>query len=298
MKQERVIMIEQYIKPFLKGIIFFNFMVFIPTVYSAPIEVFVSILPQQYLVERIGGEQVIVNVMVKPGQSPETFEPSPKMMSIYSRANIYFTIGLPFEQVWIERVASLNNAIKIVPTESVSTSEKTETMTMDSHGHKHIMDPHTWLSPSLFLQQASIVLQNLIELSPSKKEMFINNFNKLNEEVNALDDKIEADIKISDKHYFLTFHPAFSYFAQQYGLTQLAIEKDGKEPSAKQIAQIINDVRDKNVQYILVEKQFNQLIPKTIARSIGAQLLVIDPLALDYIVNMKDIADKIGKSLF
>jgi len=81
-------------------------------------------------------------------------------------------------------------------------------------------------------------------------------------------------------------------------LLQLAIEKDGREPSAKQIAQIINEVRDKNVQYILVEKQFNQQIPKTIAQSIGAQILVIDPLALDYIVNMNDIADKISKSLF
>jgi len=201
---------------FLKAFIFFNVIVFSPNLYAAPsvapIEVFVSILPQKYMVERIGGDQVIVNVMVKPGQSPETFEPSPKMMSIYSRANIYFTIGLPFEQVWIERVASLNNAIKIVPTENVPTSEIAGIKPMSSHGHQHSMDPHSWLSPSLFLQQTNIVLQNLIDLSPDNKEFFFNNFKRLTNEVNVLDDKIKAAIKIRDKRRFLTFHPAFSIF--------------------------------------------------------------------------------------
>ncbi|WP_198262718.1 metal ABC transporter solute-binding protein, Zn/Mn family [sulfur-oxidizing endosymbiont of Gigantopelta aegis] len=296
-------MIKQGMKAnFLKSVIFFSVILFSSNLYATPIEVFVSILPQKYMIERIGGDQVNVNVMVKPGQSPETFEPSPKMMSIYSHANIYFTIGLPFEQVWIERVASLNSSIIIAPTQLVAKSDISDekVLNKNKHAHEHhdSQDPHTWLSPKLFLQQAHIALQNLIDLSPENKQLFANNYKLLAKEVNVLDEAVGKALKLGHKQHFLTFHPAFSYFAQQYGLIQMTIEKNGREPSAKQIAQIINAVRGKNVQYILVEKQFNQQIPKTIAQSIGAELLVIDPLALDYIVNMKDIADKIGKSLF
>lgn len=265
-------------------------------VNSAPLEVFVSILPQQYLLERIGGERVNVNVMVKPGQSPETFEPSPKMMSRYSVADVYFTIGLPFEQVWIERVASLNNTALIINTQKELSQP--ENKPMAQHGHQHDWDPHTWLSPLLFLQQAKVVVQTLNALSPEDKSYFDNNYKQLTSDINVMHKEFSELFEHKTVHRFITFHPAFSYFAHQYGLTQIAIEVDGKEPSAKQIAQIIERIRHDKVSYILVEKQFNQVIPQTIARSVKAELLILDPLALDYLLNMKDIADKISRALF
>ena len=277
---------------------------FSSVVNSASVEVFVSILPQQYIVERIGGNQVNVNVMVKPGQSPETFEPSPKMMSLYSKSDVYFTIGLPFEQVWIERVASLNDSISIVPTQPASDALIFDLDSNDislkerTSEHHHIQDPHTWLSPLLFLKQCKIILHQLVLLSPENKTYFNNNYKRLVDEVKVINNYIARMFKQNNKHNFITFHPAFSYFARQYGLTQIAIEIDGKEPSAKQIAQVINRIQHEKVNYILIEKQFNQVIPETIARSVGAQLLVLDPLALDYLVNMRDIADKINRALF
>lgn len=290
----------------LLNIISLLFLLFFSSVVnSASVEVFVSILPQQYIVERIGGDQVNVNVMVKPGQSPETFEPSPKMMSLYSKSDVYFTIGLPFEQVWIDRVASLNDNILIVPTQPASSDALI--IDLDSNDislkeqtseHHHIQDPHTWLSPLLFLKQCKIILHELELLSPENKVKFNNNYKKLVNEVNVINEYIIRLFKHNNKHNFITFHPAFSYFARQYGLTQIAIEIDGKEPSAKQIAQVINRIKHENVNYILIEKQFNRVIPETIARSVGAQLLVLDPLALDYLVNMRDIADKINRALF
>lgn len=267
--------------------------------YSKPIEVFVSILPQRFLVDQIGGDQVSVNVMVKPGQSPETFEPSPRLMSLYSKSDVYFTIGLPFEQVWIDRVASLNNSVSIVKTQvSAEKMMNTSNGNDDDHGHHHELDPHTWLSSTLFLQQAKIVLQYLKQQRPERKSYFELNYNRLESEVNVINGHNQQMFKNNNKHTFITFHPAFSYFAQQYGLTQLSIEVDGKEPSARQIAKIINLIQDKDIKYLLIEKQFNQVIPKTIAHSIDAELLIIDPLALDYLVNMRDIADKINRSLF
>lgn len=272
--------------------------VFLPTfVYASALEVFVSILPQKYFIQRIGGEQVTVNVMVKPGQSPETFEPSPKLMTIYSRADVYFTIGMPFEQVWIDRVASLNPAIAIKSTQPEVTKRlRTEHEHHDKH--RHSWDPHTWLSPVIAAHQAEIIMLELSRLSPGNSELFYNNYIKLKKELDKLHNEFSKRFKSNEKTSFVTFHPAFSYFAQQYGLHQIAIEVDGKEPSAKQIAQIVQEIKDKDVSYILVERQFNQLIPGTIARAVNAELLVIDPLALDYIKNMRDIADKISKAVF
>lgn len=250
---------------------------------AAKTEVFVSILPQQYFVERIGGDQVNVNVMVKPGQSPETFEPSPRLMSLFSKADVYFTIGMPFEQVWIDRVASLNQSLSIMQTQPKT---------------KQITDPHSWLSPVLVIAQAHRILTELIRLSPENKELFYNNYKELEKELNVLHDNISSAFKTIDKHRFMTFHPAFFYFAELYGLTQIAIEVEGKEPSAKQMAKLLSRYQKQSVSYLLIEKQFNQVIPGTIAKSLNAELLTVDPLAKDYLTNMTDIAEKIKKALF
>lgn len=276
---------------FVKIIFFICFFICSVAVQAASIEAFVSILPQQYFVQRIGGDRVKVSVMVKPGQSPETFEPSPKLMTLYSRADVYFTIGMPFEQVWIDRVASLNKRVSVVSTQELN-------VLLPGQHNPDSWDPHTWLSPLLAINQAKIIARELARLSPKDKEFFLSNYNLLEKELYVLHEEISQHFKQIDKNNFITFHPAFSYFAQQYGLLQVAIEVDGKEPSAKQIAQIVNRIRDKNVDYILIERQFNQLIPMTIAQSVGAQLLVLDPLAWDYLSNLRDIAAKINKALF
>lgn len=293
-------MLKRVLNHYLGTFTLLGLVLFPPMVHSAVIEVFVSILPQQYLVEQIGGKHVNVNVMVKPGQSPETFEPSPKIMSLYSKSDVYYTIGLPFEQVWIDRVASLNEGISIVNTQA-SLNELIENQSehhAHGHGQHEAMDPHTWLSPVLYLQQARLVLQSLIQILPEEKELFVFNYNALSVKIKALHDDMVHQFKDNDKHRFITFHPAFSYFARQYNLAQISIEVEGKEPSAKQIAKVIKSIQKENVAYILIEKQFNQVIPGTIAKSVNAELLVLDPLALDYLVNMRDIAHKINKALF
>ncbi len=247
------------------------------------IEIFVSILPQQYFVERIGGDKVNVHVMVKPGQSPSTFEPTPKLMSLYSKTDIFFTIGMPFEKVWIDRVASLNKNVAIIETQPQRSKAK---------------DPHTWLSPVLVQSQAKIIMLALSQASPQNKEIYSHNFNKLKKELDVLHESNKSIFKGSNKTRFMTFHPAFSYFSDLYGLKQIAIESKGKEPSAKQMSQLVGHYRDKQVPYVLIEKQFNQLVPKTVAKSLNSELLAVDPLAKDYISNMNDIAEKIHRSLF
>ncbi len=284
-------------------IIFFSVFIPVPVFAQAvaqKLDVFVSILPQKFFVERIGGEQVNVQVMVKPGQSPETFEPSPRLMARYSGANVYFTIGLPFEQVWIKRLASLNATIQVVNTrpETKQLLQQTHLHDSDKHQSHEQWDPHTWLSPMLAIEQARIIYHSLSDLQPANKALFEKNFRLLEQQLQQLDKSIASRFANTDKHEFLTFHPAFSYFANRYHLTQRAIEINGKEPSARQIARLIDELSVKHVPHILIEQQFNTVIARTIARSLNAGLLTVDPLAYDYINNMQDIADKINRSLF
>ncbi len=277
--------------------VFMGFLLIPVSVFAQSVDIFVSILPQKYFVERIASQQVNVHVMVRPGQSPETFEPSPKLMAQYSSADIYFTIGMPFEQVWIKRLASLNDRISIV-----TTQPEEHELLHNPHQHKGSQhsqwDPHTWLSPMLAIQQAKIIEQALSRLLPDKKTLFENNYQLLKTELMSLDKSISQGFANKEKRQFLTFHPAFSYYAHRYGLIQRSIEINGKEPSAKQIAKLVAELSEKKVPYILIEQQFNTVISRTIARSLNAQLLSIDPLAYDYIKNMQDITDKVSRSLF
>ena len=135
------------------------------------IEVFVSILPQKYFVERIGGEHVNVNVMIKPGQSPETFEPSPKLMNKLAHANIFFTIGMPFEKVWIQRVASINPNLIIADTQA----DKNDLLKAHRHHNVNEFDPHTWLSPLLSVKQSEHIFKHLSDIKPELASIFKRN---------------------------------------------------------------------------------------------------------------------------
>ncbi len=260
------------------------------------IQVFVSILPQKYFLERIAGEYVNVDVMVKPGQSPETFEPSPKLMNKLAHARMFFTIGMPFEKVWIQRVAAINPQLIIADT------QPEKNFLLKSHRH-HVSDydPHTWLSPLLAMKQSELIFEYLSSLKPELRDVFKSNLLVLQQDLTELDQLISAELKdIDDKNgkHFMVFHPAFSYYARQYGLEQWAIEVDGKEPSGRQLAETINRVKEKQVKWIIVEQQFDQSTARTIAKSINAKLMSLDPLAEDYIQNMQFITQQIKIALF
>ena len=288
-------MIKQWLFLCLRAILSYQNLVLLIVTIATPItclanekiNVFVSIVPQQYLVQRIAQQYANVYVMVKADQSPETFEPSPKLMLHYAKSQVYFTIGMPFEKIWIDRVASLNSDILVVPTEKVLSSSKQL---------QH--DPHSWLSPKESLKQADIIRDHLIKFMPQYKVQLQANYEQLIEEIKVLDNELRQLFQSTSQTRFIVYHPAFSYFAEHYALEQIAIEVNGNEPSAKHIYRIIKKMKDHKVAYIIVEKQFNQSVATTIASSVDAKLLVLDPLALDYLSNMRDIAAKIKKALF
>jgi len=254
-------------------------------VQAEPISVFVSIAPQKYFVERIGGDEVQVKVMVNPGESPATFNPNPKKMSHLANAKIYFSIGVPFEKVWISRIKNIQPKLKVI-----SLNKNTAP---SSHHHHDEGDPHIWLSPPLVKIMVAEIETTLSRQRPEKSAFFKDNYQTLIEEIDKLDQEIRQIFAKRKNHTFMVFHPAWTHFAEAYGLEQISIEHEGKEPGPRSLQEIINTGKKLNIKVIFVQKQFGISVAKKIAKMIGATVQEMDPLAENYMDSMRNTAKAI-----
>jgi zinc transport system substrate-binding protein len=269
------------------------------------IKVFVSITPQAYFVERVGGSRVDISIMVGSGQSPATYEPRPKQMAELDSASLYFRIGVPFENVWMKRISQANPQMEVVDTRRGITL-----LSMKSHGHHHeggshsedqhgkgLKDPHVWLSLRLAKVQSKNIYNALIEKDPVYKVDYQRNLKAFHQELDALDKEIAQTLKNLKRRTFMAFHPAWGYFAHDYGLEQVPIEIEGKEPGARSLASLIKQAEKKDIQVIVVQKQFSKKSAQSVARATGGRVVTLDPLARDYLKNIKTIADTFAEAL-
>lgn len=266
--------------------------------YAAkPLPVFVSILPQKYFVERIGGDWVQVSVMVGAGRSPETYEPTPQQVARLARAKIYFRIGMPLEDAWLKPIGSANPALRVVDFRAdipLLPAADTPKVIADKHG---AIDPHIWTSPPLVKIMAAQIYTALAAVDPAHQAEFEENYQTFIQDLERLDRCIRKTLAGITHRRFLVFHPAWRYFANTYGLTEIAIEQAGKEPGAKALAMFIEQARREDIQAIFVQKQFSQANAELIARAIGAKIITLDPLAEDYINNLRQVANVLARVL-
>ncbi|UCD16278.1 MAG: zinc ABC transporter substrate-binding protein [Candidatus Zixiibacteriota bacterium] len=253
----------------------------------------VSILPQQYFVERIGDGLVDVEVLVGPGQSPATYEPTPKQMAALADADAYFRIGVPFETALIRKLEAGIRDLHIVDTRQGIALRGMPGRHGNEHDHEGGEDPHFWLDPALVMIQAKTVCDELIRIDPVHEKEYQSNLERLTADLETTHAHISKKLAPLAGRKFLVFHPAFGYFAEAYGLRQVAIEVEGKEPGTRQLAEIVEWAKAEGVRVIFVQQQFSTAGARTIARAIGGIVEKIDPLAYDYPANLEYIADKI-----
>jgi len=259
----------------------------------------VSVLPQRYFLQQIAGDFVQVNVMIPPGHSPATYAPTPGQMKELSRSLIYFRTGhIAFEKAWMGRIADANPQLKIMDT---SVGLKLISLAGHSHGedhheghsnekHEEGIDPHTWLSPSAVKIQARRMKEGLTRLFPEQEEMFEHNYNRFIGEIDGLDKEIRDILRENQGAAFMVFHPAFGYFAAEYGLEQLAIQIEGKHPSPGDMKKVIKQAREKSIKIIFVQNQFDTNSAKAVAGEIDGKVVSLDPLAEDWPGNLKKMA--------
>ncbi|MEA2031144.1 MAG: zinc ABC transporter substrate-binding protein [candidate division Zixibacteria bacterium] len=262
---------------------------------SSTPSVFVSIPPQAFFVEQIAGTSVEINILVGPGQSPATYDPTPQQMARLANADILFTVGVPFEQHLLDKIKSGFKNLEIV-----NTYNKIKLRPIN-HNHEHeatgLNDPHIWLDPSLVKIQSKTICKALCRLMPDHKKTFEDNLTKFNQRLDSITADIHRKLSSLEKRTIYVFHPSYGYFCDAFDLKQVTIEKRGKEPSAQQLSSIVDRCLENSVNVIFVQPQFSQKSAKAIAKTIDGNIVPLDPLARDYFNNLNDMAEKIAAAL-
>jgi len=291
---------------------------------SDKLTVSVSILPQKYLVERIGGELVNVNVMVGPGESPHSYEPKASQMTALSDSAAYFSIGVEFEDAWMDRIASANPEMEIIdltqginqiPSVGEHSHEEDadhEEHTDDDHEHdeeegeeghhdetEHAdeMDPHIWTSPANGAVMAGIIADTLVTLDPDNAETYRENLDGFLSDIAQLQQDITTALEDLDTRKFIVFHPAWGYFAQEFDLEQIPIEVAGNEPSAAELAGLITEAKEENITVIFAQPEFSTRSADYIASEIGGKVVLISPLAENWLDNLNNVAQTFSEEL-
>ncbi|MCK4658471.1 MAG: zinc ABC transporter substrate-binding protein, partial [Phycisphaerae bacterium] len=270
---------------------------------EGPIRVFVSIPPQKHFVQRVGGERVQVSVLLPPGQSPATYELAPKQMVELAAAQTYFRIGVPFEKQVVVKIGAMLRNLPIVDLRKgieLRPLSHDPNHHGDYQGHSHTPgepDPHSWMNPRLVKKQAQTICAELCRLDPDHREHYERNCRAFEADLDRADAEIAAALAPLRGREFFVFHPAYGYFADAYELRQVAIESGGKQPTAKQLADLIKRAKQANVKLIFVQPQFDRSNAEVIAREIGGAVVAIDPLAEDYIDNLLNKAAVVKRAL-
>ena len=294
--------------------------------------VFVSILPQKYFVQQISMDLIDVEVMVQPGASPATYEPKSSQMRQLASSSAYFAVGVPFERAWLEKIAGVNPEMKVVHTDegitklAISGHRHNQEHHADQHhpanideakenGHKEEhadahhkeendlrdqhggFDPHIWLSPSLVKKQVAVITNTLSKIIPEKTSFFQENLKSFTRKIDALDTDLRSTLQGKKGMRFMVFHPSWGYFADDYGLEQIAIETEGKEPKPAQLRKLIEHARKNDIKVVFVQPQFSSKSATVVAREIGGEVIPVDPLAENWLTNMRVVADKFKKAL-
>jgi len=266
-----------------------------------PITVYTSILPQRYFVEKIGGDRVNVKVLVSPGKSPATYEPTPQQVMGLGSAAALFTIGVPFEKAFVPMIKSTLPSLKIVDTtvgiqKRIFGSNERYSHEKDHSHSKGVKDPHIWLSPRLVKVQAKTIFEALVKSDPANRSNYQRGYESLISELEQIDTQLAEALRPYKGMTMFVFHPAFGYFSDDYGLKQVAIETGGKEPTPSDLEKIIEHAKKEKVRIIFVQPEFSQSAARAIAESIDGAVVTLSPLNPDYIANLSHIATEVEKA--
>ncbi len=273
------------------SLLFLVCLAFPVAVGGEPLRVIVSVPPQKTFVERIGGSLVHVQSLLRAGQSPHTYDPTPRQVSGLANADLYVRIGVPFEDAWITRLRSANPAIRVVDgRRGMALRADAEHGDDDEINH----DPHIWTSPPLVKQMGQNVRDALTEMIPAQQRVIDANYRRFAAELDLLDREIRHLLSRLVRRQFMVFHPAWGYFADTYGLTQVPIERDGKEPGARSLAALIERAKREQMSVIFVQPQMHSAVARQLARAIDGRVETLDPLAPDYFENMRRVAHLIS----
>ncbi len=269
-----------------------------PAAGTNKLSVWVGIMPQAYFVERIGGEFVDIDVLIGPGQSHEMYDPTPRDIAQLSRSDVYFEVGLPFERRLVEKIAAMNPRFNPVNTnEGIILRQSESGDTHAAAGSDEGPDPHTWLDPTLVKIEARHICDALKRLDSAHAMAFESNYTVFANDLDRADSTIATILAPFAGSVIYVYHPAFGYFTDRYHLRQVAVELEGKEPGAERLGVLIAQARQDKAGTIFAQREYSAKTAEAVAREIGARVVVLDPMARDYLNNLTQMATTIRDEL-
>ena len=243
-----------------------------------------TIPPLAYFIERIGGDRVEVFILVPPGANPHTHEPSPGALAKLAGADLYFAVGsgIEFELAWMEKITRTNPSMTVVNCSSDLTIENG--------------DPHTWLSPENAMAMGDTICESLIRQDPEGEEFYLAGRDALKGDLAGLDETLIRTFAEEKGMIIISAHDSWGYLAREYHFTQLALEQEGKEATPQHLASIIDLARSRGITTVFAEPQFSTRSAEAVAEEIGGRVVSVDPLAEDYIENMKAVSTAFAES--
>lgn len=266
----------------------------------------VTIEPQRFFAEKIAGDKFAVNCVVPAGQSPETYDPTPRQMIQVGKSQAYLRIGpIGFEQAWMDNIKENNPGLRIFdlsegiallkePEEEAGEHHHEEGEEHHHHHHPGGVDPHTWSSIAGAKVIAKNTLDAFVALDPENQAYYQGNYESLMKEITETEQTITALLQPLTSRTFIIYHPALTYLADEYGLTQLCIEMDGKEPSPAQLKELVETARKYDAKVVFIQKEFDQKNAELIAKETGCRLVPINPLDYNWSKEMIYIAKSLA----
>jgi zinc transport system substrate-binding protein len=261
----------------------------------------VSILPQEYFVSKIAGDLFEINVLIPPGASPATYEPTPSQLASLSKTDLYMKLGhTGFEMAWMNKLTSANDQMKIVDISEGVDLIIEDVLHEHTHDHDHHhggVDPHIWLSPRNVMIIAKNISRALISNYPEHRETFSSNLEIFLQELDTLDRHISTELAgLSSKSFFI-YHPSLSYFSRDYNLEQYPMELGGKTPSAAHMKKLIDTAREKGIRVIFLQMQFDEKNAAVLSKETGAAIIQINPLDVEWFDQMLFITKTLKENL-
>ncbi len=256
-----------------------------------------SIPPLAFVVERIVGDLAEVEILLAPGHSPATYEPSPRETMRLRDADVFFSVGMPFEQKLINELGSTPDGPNLIDTRRGITLRSLSSHRHGDAVHEGAPDPHIWLNPANVKRQTVTVCSALVSIDPDNSIVYEQNKASLLDDLELLRLAMDSLLNPVRGKRMYVFHPAFGYLTDAFGLEQVAIEDGGHEPSPRQLASMISRARVDGARALFVQPQFSASEVETMAGELGGEVIRLDPLARDYLCNMREIARLIGEAL-
>jgi zinc transport system substrate-binding protein len=256
----------------------------------------VSIAPFRYFVNAIGGDDFKVNIMVPSGANPHIYEPLPKQIFRLRKSVGYVSNGyLGFEVTWLDRFYNTNSTMK-----RLSLSRNIDPLGSGHHhegDHVEGADPHYWVSPKCAIIMASSIRDFICELNPENQKKYDSNYQILLSRIQELDRQTAGLFSGVESKSFMIFHPNLGYLARDYGLEEIPVEYEGKEPPPSRMKELIDRARTDRIKTIFVQREYDTKNAGAIAHEIGAKLQIIDPLSEDWLNSTREIINALYISL-